>query len=143
MKQIRFLQWIGLMILLVTAVACGGKKTDSQSATSLLTEEQAAEMAENALQAFNDGNYAGWSRDWSDTMKGAIKEADFLAYRQQVKAALGEYQSIESITLTPGNNKGYVRWVVVTQFENGRMQFSFGFAEDGRLIEGVFPELLS
>lgn len=143
MSYLRALRWTAWMAVLLALVACGGLADDDGAPTSALTEEQAAELAENAMSAFEAGDYAGWSHDWSEAMKGAIKEADFLSFRRQVTDALGEYRSIESISIAPGNTAGYVRWNVLAQFERGRMQISFTFAEDGRLVEGVFPELMN
>lgn len=143
MKRFRLFGWMAMMVLVVMLAACSGSDSAGETLSSALTEEQAAEIATSAMEAFNAGDYAGWSRDWSAAMKGAIGEEDFLAYREQVLAQLGEFQSIESITLAPGSSNGFVRWVAVTKFENGRMQFGFGFEEDGREVTGVFPEVVS
>jgi hypothetical protein len=137
--------WIAFVALLLAAVACGGGpagETVGQGPVSALDQEEATEMAENAMDGFHAGDYAKWSRDWSDAMKGAINEDAFLAFREQLITAKGEYQSIESVTIQSSPNEGYVRWSVVAQFENGQMRFNFTFPQDGRLIEGVFPEEL-
>jgi hypothetical protein len=33
-----------------------------------------------------------------------------------------------------------VRWIAIADFEKGKIKFTFGFPNDGRLIKGVFPE---
>ena len=143
MKRYQLLGWIVLMGLLVTAVACSGSgNTANQSPVSVFTEAQAAELAENAMQGFATGDYAAWSRDWSEVMKGAISEDAFLTYRQEVITAMGTYQSIESVTIAPSTAEGYVRWVVVANFEKGQMEFAFSFRQDGKLVEGIFPRQL-
>ena len=54
----------------------------------------ATTMATRALTGFNEGDYAAWSADWSDTMKAAIDEPAFLAAREQLMATLGKYVSL-------------------------------------------------
>lgn len=142
MIKYRVFGWMMLFTLLVTAVACGGSNTADQEAVSVLTQAQATELAENAMQGFASGDYAVWSRDWSQTMKNGINEAAFLAYRQEVSKVMGAYQSIESVTMAPSTTEGYVRWVVVANFENGQMEFAFSFPQDGKLVEGIFPRQL-
>jgi hypothetical protein len=143
MKTRQLWRWIGVVMFLLTAVACGGgSQVTEETAVSALSQAQATALAENAMQGFAAGDYTVWSRDWSPAMKGAIKEADFLTYRQQVMDTMGAYQSIESVTIAPSQNKGYVRWIVLTTFEKGRMEFALSFREDGALVEGVFPRPL-
>lgn len=143
MKRVHIFSWIVWMALLVTAVACSGNGNAANQATvSVFTQEQATELAENAMQGFATGNYAAWSRDWSETMKGAISEDAFLTFRQEVISTMGAYQSIESVTIAPSTTEGYVRWVVVANFEKGQMEYAFSFRQDGKLVEGVFPRQL-
>lgn len=128
-----------LLIVAVLASACGGSAPEGE-AVSVLSQEEATAIVENAMQGLADGDYAAWSRDWSDTMKSAIPEEAFLEYRSQVTAQYGQFVSIESVTVEPGKKQGYVRWAAVCNFENGRIKFNFSFENDGRLIEGVLPE---
>jgi hypothetical protein len=97
-------------------------------------------MIGSALEAFNTGDYATWSRDWDDAMKAMIDEKGFQEYRSQVLAAYGQYVSLESVEIQPGANKGYVRWVAIANFEKGKIKFGFGFLNDGREITGILPE---
>lgn len=142
MSKFRVLGWMMVFGLLATAVACGGSSPANQEMVSAFTQAEATELAENAMQGFASGDYATWSRDWSQTMKNGINEAAFLAYRQEVSKVMGAYQSIESVTMAPSTTAGYIRWVVVANFENGQMEFAFSFRQDGKLVEGVFPRQL-
>jgi hypothetical protein len=78
MRMFGLLIWFTIGIFMVAAA--------QGSVTSRLSLAQAAEIAENALQAYNAGDYAVWSRDWSDAMKAAIKERDFMAFREQTSS---------------------------------------------------------
>jgi hypothetical protein len=128
-----------LLTVAVLASACGGTAPQGE-AVSILSQEEATEIVENAMQGLADGDYATWSRDWSDTMKNAIPEKAFLDYRSQLTAQYGQFVSIESVTIEPGKTQGYVRWAAVCNFENGKVKFNFSFENAGRLIEGVLPE---
>jgi hypothetical protein len=149
MKSVSRIVLISVILSIVIVIAgCVAMNRQAPGASQAgadpaLTLEQATAIAENALAGFKDGNYTVWSRDWTDAMKGGIKEKDFLSFREQVIANFGEYQSIASIEKTQGQNKGYIRWSVIANFEKGQIRFDFAFKEDGKLIEGVFPEPLS
>lgn len=133
-----------LLVVAVLASACGGSASDAPQgeAVSALTQEETTEMINSALQAFNTGDYATWSRDWDDDMKAAIDDAAFQDYRNQVVAAYGQYVLLESVEIQPGVNEGYVRWVAIANFEKGKIKFAFGFLNDGREITAVLPEAL-
>lgn len=133
-----------LWVVAILAAGCGAPAPASNApqgeAVSVLTQEEATAMIDNAMQAFNTGNYSMWSKDWDNDMKAAIKEADFLAYRDQVVAQYGQYVSLESVEMQPGLQKGNVRWVAIADFDKGKIKFTFGFPNDGRLVKGIFPE---
>jgi hypothetical protein len=149
MKNFTRISLVSIMLFVIVVMAgCAPMNrqtvtTSQGSIRSGLTEAQATEIAENAMKGLREGNYAVWSRDWTDTMKGAIKEEGFLSYREQVIANYGEYQSIASIEQIQSQTKGYVRWSIIANFEKGQIRFNFAFKEDGRLIEGIFPEAVS
>lgn len=129
------LRWIAALLSgAFLLAACGGT---SNPVGSPVSEEQAMEMADNALQAFNTGDYAGWSRDWSETMKSAIDEQAFLAFREQAQAQLGDYVAIKSAAGSPGETAGFYRWTFQVQFEQADYGIWFGFKEGSPLIEGV------
>jgi hypothetical protein len=131
-----------LFVLLIVAVigsACGTSASHGE-AVSVLSQEEATGIIENAMQGFNDSDYTVWSRDWSYTMKNAIREDAFQDFREQVTAQYGQFVSIESVTLEPGKNQGYVRWVATCTFDKGLIRMNFSFPDDDVVIEGVFPE---
>lgn len=139
---IRTLTLAAVLAVTLATAACGSAAPASapQAPTSKLTEAQAAEVAENALQALNTGDYAAWSRDWSDTMKAAIKDADFQAFRQEFRQIYGDYVALEKLELIPGKTPGSIRWAATGQFANGRARLNFAFYSDSDKIDGVFPE---
>ena len=130
-----------LLVVAVLASACGSSAPQGE-AVSALTKEEATAVIENAMLGFKDGDYAVWSQDWSETMKGGVNESAFLAFREQVTSQVGQFVSIESVEIQPGMEKGFVRWVALCNFEKGQVKVTFGFLNDGRQIEGVFPEIV-
>lgn len=134
-----------LFVLLVVAIiitACSSASADEPQgkAESVLSQEEASALIDNALQALNTGDYAAWSQDWADDMKSAIKDSDFQDYRNQVVTQYGQYIALESIEIQPGINADRIRWVVIADFEKGKIKYTFSFLPDGKQVKGIFPE---
>lgn len=124
-------------LLLLVLAACG---REPQPATSTLNEEQATAIGTAAMAGFARGDYAAYTKHWSAAMKSAISEADFLAFREQVLAENGNYVSISSVEMVPGQSAGVVRWVFTCTFEKATMQFAFAFEDGGDEIIGAFAD---
>lgn len=133
-----------LFVLLLVAVLASACRTSAPQGEviSILSQDEATEILENAMQGFQNGDYAAWSRDWSYAMKNAIREDAFLDFREQVSAQYGQFVSIQSIEIQPGAKEGYVRWVATCDFEKAQIKMNFSFLSDGVEIEGVFPEVV-
>lgn len=131
-----------LLTIAVIAAACGPAPADTPQgkAESVLSQQEASSLIDGALQALNTGDYAAWSQDWADDMKAAIKDADFQEYRNQVVTQYGQYLALESIEIQPGMQSDRVRWVVVADFEKGKIKYTFSFLPDGKQVKGIFPE---
>lgn len=125
---------LALVLAFSTLAACA---QSSAAVPSPVTEDQVVEMAERALEGFNDGDYALWSGDWSPEMKAAIDETAFLSFREQTQALLGDYVEITGVTGAPGSDAGTFRWTFDIQFERGPYRMWFGFKEGSPLVEGV------
>lgn len=125
---------LATVVLLSTLGACGEGATPIESP---VTEEQVTEMADRALEAYNTGDYADWSRDWSGAMKAAIDEDAFIAFRDQFHAVLGDYVRITAVTGSEGSASGTYRWTFDVEFENAPYRVWFGFRKDSPQIEGV------
>lgn len=87
--QTKFTALFVLLLIAVLAAACGSAPADDGKVTSVLSEAEATAIAENALNALNSGDYAAWSHDWDDSVKGAINEEAFPQYREQALAQTG------------------------------------------------------
>jgi hypothetical protein len=129
-----------LVIVAASIAACGAPSAPQGKAESVMGQDEASTLIDSALQALNSGDYKVWSRDWADDMKAAIKDADFQEYRNQVVAQNGQYLALESIEIQPGSQADRVRWVVVADFEKGKIKYTFSFLPEGKQVKGIFPE---
>jgi hypothetical protein len=123
----------GALALALAACSAGA----ATPAPTDVDEKRATEIATSAMAAFNAGDYAGWSRDWSAEMKAAINEQAFLRFREQAMGGLGAYQSIEKAERVV-KQEGTYRWVFTMKFEKGTATIGFGFKEGGVQVTGVF-----
>ncbi len=53
------------------------------------------EMTENVLTALNAGDYAKFSQDFDEAMKGALPESSFASLKSQLASTIGDYVSRE------------------------------------------------
>jgi hypothetical protein len=134
------------ILSLVIVSGCGTSSasgSDVDQATSSLSEDQATEIADHALRGYNEGDYGMWSRNWTDAMTSAIKEKDFLAFRDQQMKDFGTYVSIDSAELTAAKTDGFILWKFTVEYENGQQLFVMTFGQDGDRVEGVRTESVS
>lgn len=125
-----------LLVLGALVAACGGAPAGSPATVD---QARAVEIATDAFEAFNADDYAGWSRDWSTTMKSAIPEADFAAWRTSAFEQLGRYVSLGMPTRS-SRKSGTYRWSFPVTFERGTASIGFAFVEGRGEVEGVFVE---
>lgn len=129
-----------LMLVALLVTACGSAPASDGEVTSALTEAEAVAIAENALNALNAGDYATWSRNWDNDLKGAINEEAFLQFREQALGQVGQFQSILSAEMAPSPRADSVRWVFTCQFEKAKVHFIMAFPKDGKLANTVTTE---
>lgn len=126
-----------LLIIATALGACTSLSGPDESPGSPVTEAEALSMTENMLEAYNSGDYAAWSRDWSATMKQSIPAATFEAFREQTMAESGQFVDVVSIRSRPGDNPGVTRWESTVEFERGTYTFMIAFNAGSKSIEGV------
>jgi Protein of unknown function (DUF3887) len=138
-RQLRLIVLIALAVLAIGAYSTFNTTTAAAPSDRAVDEAKATEIAANALDAFNAGDYAGWTRDWSGAMKDAIKEQDFLGFRDQLMAAKGKFVAIEGVDVA-SNEPGTYRYTFTVAFEQGTAKLGFAFAGESAAVEGVFYE---
>lgn len=88
--------WITrLTALLALAVlsACGSQPASITGADRDAVLAYSEAMTDNLLQGFNASDYAAFSRDFDDAMKGGIPAGDFAGMRTQIVGKIGQYVS--------------------------------------------------
>lgn len=126
-----------LLIAAVLATACGSQAPNTPP-TSVLTQEQAIEVATNALaNGYNNGDSAAYLRDMDDSMKAAITQEGFTQFIQPYKDTYGNFVSVESAELSHAKTEGYVRWTFTCYFEKGTLYFALVFPENGNKAAGA------
>jgi hypothetical protein len=124
------------VLLLVTVTACGG----ARSSAAPLTQEQVAQIANNALTALDTGDYAAYTQHFSGMMKSAVSESTFKELHSQLASVAGKFVSIEKVDKLPAQTQGYVRWTFTINFEKRQGKFTLVIRDDGDQIEGVHFE---
>ncbi len=104
--------------------------------------ERVGMIALNALEAWNAGDYAGWSRDWSPALKTAVRAGDFDVFRDRYVERYGSCFAITHSQANPSRRIGYTRWDFDVECQSGRLRFTFAFAEAGEQVESVYVEPL-
>lgn len=129
-----------LLVILIAAMlasACGSN-APSEPPTSAFTEEQAIEIATNALSnGYNNADLAAYSRDLADNVKSMLTEEAFLQTQQGYMSKYGRFISVEQAELTHARTNGYVRWTFTGKFEKGILYLSLVFPNDGTKAEGA------
>jgi hypothetical protein len=124
------------ILLLVTAVACGGASSDG----SPLSQEQVTQIANTALTALSSGDYATYTQHFSGMMKAVVTEDAFYELHNQLLNTAGKFVSIEKVEKLPAQTAGYARWTYTVNFEKLQSKFVLVIKEDGDQIEGVHFE---
>ncbi|MGB8646598.1 MAG: DUF3887 domain-containing protein [Anaerolineae bacterium] len=81
---------------------------------------------DNLLAGFNASDYAVFSRDFDDTMKGALTQSAFIQTRQTVTGKIGKYVSRQLATVEQVD--AFIRVTYTAKFEQ----------EDGVTVQVVF-----
>jgi hypothetical protein len=129
---------VALALVAATAAACGtgAAAQPSVPASPQVDAAAATAIAEQALDAFNTGDYANWSAHWDESMTSAIDEAAFLAAREELMATTGRYVAHDAPTLS-SHVPGTYRWTFPVTFERQAATFWISFRVDSPLVVGV------
>ena len=119
------LLWAALLL-----VAC-------RTAGEPVTAAEVEDMATSALAGLNEDDYDAWTEHFGSTMKGAVPRSTFATVREGVLAAVGPFESVESVDSEPAQTDGYTRWIVTGTFEKGRLRLVYVIPNDGSRIDGV------
>jgi hypothetical protein len=117
---------------LAALIACGPQ------ATAAVSEAYVTTLAEEKMQALNNGDYAAFTADFSEVLAGAIPETNFQDLRETILGASGRFESVTGLRLTNARTSGYVNYIVTCQFEEEEVLLTLVYAVDGEQVEGIF-----
>jgi hypothetical protein len=103
---------------------------------SALSDEQVGELAENILVAINQGDHQAFMRDFSDQMKEAFPESEFIKLRELLQSESGAYLSRSAPDLV--NQQGFAVYNLTCEYEKEKVTVRLVFSIDGDKVEGLF-----
>jgi hypothetical protein len=103
-----------------------------------LTNEGVAAVTENALQALNDGDYTRFVRDFSDPMKTAFSEDQFVQLHDLLQSTSGKFLSVGKLYLSNDQTQGFAVYRIPCQFELEEVVVTITFRIGGDQVEGLY-----
>lgn len=130
-KSTRFFSIAALAMLVLGALSsCAAPQPAG------LSDAQISGVTENVLQALNENDYARFIQDFSDEMKAAFSEAQFIQLRDLLQTTSGSYLSLGEPSLS--NAQGYVVYRFPCQFDLEEVIVTITFKIGGEQVEGLF-----
>lgn len=136
MKKRIFMLVAAVLMAAGVLAGCGGMKESDVA--------YANDMTENMLQGLSQNDYGVFSRDFSETLKGAIDETAFAAMADQITPVIGTYESkaFAQAADTKQNDVTYTMVVYKAKYSDEDadvlVTVTFGGEEGSKMIEGVF-----
>lgn len=126
-------------LLAFVAGSCGGDSGDTTAPTTTPSEEQVRAIAENMLTAYNSGDYAAFTRDWSSAMKRVIGEDEFQTFRDETLPVTGHYVKLTSLTPSNGEeDDAHLSYDVQAEFEKrDAVLFTMTLSSASAEVEGI------
>jgi len=121
MKRSTILLAVAILVISAMIISCSPPKPEPP---------YASEITENVLTGLNQSDFAGFSRDFDDTMKTAFTEQAFAQTRDLIKSKVGDYQSKQY--LKTEEKEPYTTVYYKAQFTN---------EPDGVIVRIVFQEI--
>jgi hypothetical protein len=106
---LRALALAGIIVILSTACS-----STSPSVAVAEIQPSVDPIAGNVLTSLNNNDYAGFSRDFNQTLKNTLNKSAFDQLYNQTKTLVGDYQSSEF--LSAGNQNGILTVLYIAQY---------------------------
>lgn len=133
------------IVLLLTIVLIAGTLLSGCGSKSLSEAEVSytGPILENVLTGMKEDSYADFSRDFSDQMKAALTQENFITFKTTFDSKIGDYESksFSGATTTTKDNKTYTIVVYKAKYskETADVQITITFSDhDGKkIVEGL------
>ena len=118
----------GLIVLMgMSAAGCAAKLSETDIS-------YAGPMVDNLLAGIKDSNYTEFSKDFTDTMKGALNQDNFDALVTMLQTKIGDYQSrsFSGASATTQNNTNIMVVVYKAKYtkETGDVVITVSFSDN-------------
>jgi hypothetical protein len=91
------------------------------------------------LYAWNEGDYAGWTADWSDEMLALSDETSWQEARTQALPLTGKFETIGELTSEEFSN-GFTKWTAICDFEQVQIVFAIVLPNAGGNVQGLYMD---
>lgn len=91
------------------------------------------------LYAWNAGDYAGWTADWSEAMLALSDEASWQEAREDALPLTGKFVSIGELTGEEFSN-GFTKWSAICEFEEVQIVFAIVLPNEGGKVQGLYMD---
>jgi hypothetical protein len=103
-----------------------------------LSNDEVVQVVDGTLKSISAGNYPGFTRDFSDTMKNAFTEQQFTNLADLLKKSSGNYVSCDDSQPELSNKQGYAVYRLPCKYDLESVLVTVTFKVDGNKIEGLF-----
>jgi hypothetical protein len=121
---------LALVTILLVTSGCAAPKSAG------VTDQLVATTTENVLKSIDANDYQAFTQDFSNQMKNAFTEDQFIKLRDMLQTASGTYVSIGTPSLT--NNQGYAVYRFPCKYKNETVFVTITFLIGGDKVEGLF-----
>ncbi len=127
-----------LILILLASLTLAALAACGPQATAVVSEAYVTTLAEEKMQALNNGDYAAFTADFSEVLVNAISEENFKDVRETILGASGRFESVTGLRLANARAAGYVNYIVTCQFAEEEVLLTLVYAVDGEQVEGIF-----
>ncbi len=91
------------------------------------------------LYAWNAGDYAGWTAEWSDEMLALSDETSWTESRALALPLTGKFETIGELTSETFSN-GFTKWTAICDFEQVQIAFAIVLPNEGGKVQGLYMD---
>jgi len=107
-------------------------------APAALSNAQVFQVVDKMLKAIDANDHQSFSKDFSDEMRNAFTEEQFINLADMLKKASGNYVSCAGSDPDISNNQGYAVYRLNCTYDLESVMVTVTFKADGDKVEGLF-----
>ena len=103
-----------------------------------LSNDQVIQVVDHALKSITAGDFQSFTQDFSDKMKNAFSEEQFISLVDLLRNASGNYVTCADSQPELSNNQGYAVYRLACSYDLESIIATVTFKVDGDKVEGLF-----